>query len=237
MIISLKKPPIFKNSIPFELKLSSKNNKDISMHWQKVLQEKNDIFNGDVYVIASLNKHSNQLVLEIAKTTYATILYSRQTEKIKIHSLFSALLLKTSDNFYVTIIDKDNQVNLLGGMASSQDFNNKIYNPLSCIKRELEEELGLNIFDQNTFKTLSLKYLKCPSVLNKNSDSIGTIYFAELHLTRQELEEYYDTNKAFCDQEIKFLNFNTKDDYMTLKAKILPSRTYILDVIKALTKA
>lgn len=40
MIISLKNPPIFKNSIPFELKLSSKNNKDISMHWQKVLQEK-----------------------------------------------------------------------------------------------------------------------------------------------------------------------------------------------------
>lgn len=233
MVIKINKPPQFKKKESFELIVSTEHQEEISTTWLKTKEKHPDIFDGEIFVVTNIFEENNEFILEISKSKYSTLVYARATNKINMHSLFSSAVLKTKDNYYVAVIDKNNQTNFLGGMASSEDFEGKLYNPLNCLKREVKEEINIDLDDKKIVSSLELKYFSKPNNMISTT-SIGLVYLVTLSLTKQELEEYYNIHKLTCDHELQNLIFNNKTNYLKVTQNLPSTRTYILEVLKDL---
>ena len=120
---------------------------------------------------------------------------------IKTRSLFSGGYILTNDNYICFVIDKNSIMNLVGGMASIEDFIKDKYNPNLCIAREFKEEIGLDI---NSDKFIySIKYIKYPNDIEdiKFHYSVGLIYEIRADYSKDELDYLFNHSKH--DNEIK----------------------------------
>ena len=87
--------------------------------------------------------------------------------------------------------------------------------PLEAMIREVKEELGINLKDNNSFEVI-LKYLKYPleEELNKSYYSVGTLYEINTKFTKDELINIFNNSKH--DDEVKKLMFYDENNYKEL---------------------
>ena len=114
-------------------------------YWNDFSKNTPEVFNGDVisvFDIRNLNGYYN-ITINIIK--YCDVIYSKMVGNIKTRALFSGGYILTNDNYIGFVIDKNNIVNLVGGMTSTEDFINDKYDSNLCMTREFKEEIGLDI--------------------------------------------------------------------------------------------
>ncbi len=223
---------IFKNKEPLEIAKTKEQEEKINNLWNKFSSSKTDVFNGDIYAVTSIKSTNNNYELEIGKAKFADLVYAKQTNDLTIYSLFTSCLFKTKDNYYVITKDKNDRLNLLGGMASTDDFIDSEFRPEICLEREVKEELGLSLKDKKQVSSYQQAFIKMPSTDEKMYPT-GVVYTGILNLTKDELEEYFITHKNNLDHEIKELLFYTKDNFLDIyKEKDI--REYIVEAIKLL---
>lgn len=230
MLVTLRNKVIFKNKESFEIKRTEDELKQIEEVWNKFIIGKNNIFNGDIYAVTNIKQENDQYELEIGKTKFADLIYAKETNKFKVYSLFSSILFKTKDNYYVVVKDSRNRLNLFGGMASDKDFIENTFNPELCLSREVKEELGISLDDKTIVSSLKASFVKIPDS-EEAMYPTGIVYTAKLNLTKEELTEYFGNKKEKLDNEIKNILFYTNDNYLEMYNEN-DIREYIIEAIK-----
>ena len=207
---------MLKNIKKFNFILSQNNNEydsykeDIVKYWNDFSKDKTEIFNGDVVSVQDINETNDDYKLTLNIIKFSDVVYSKMVGKIKTRALFSGGYILTSDNYIGFVIDRRNTLNLVGGMASTEDFINNKYNPNLCMFREFKEELGIDI-ECDKFNSV-IKYIKYPAG-SENTQShypTGLIYEIKTNYTKEELSSLFNTSKH--DNEINSILFLNYDD-------------------------
>ncbi len=198
-----------------DLIIDDDTNKSIKEVWNNYIKDKNpnDYYDGDIYSVTSINQ--DNVSLHISKTKFSSLIYAKMTNNLTIRSLFSTSYLKTKDNYICIILNKRNKINAIGGMADNKDFKDNQFDYEGCLIREVKEELGINLKDNNNYEVI-LKYLKYPleEELNKSYYSVGTLYEINTKFTKDELINIFNNSKH--DDEVKKLMFYDENNYKEL---------------------
>ena len=214
MIIKINKTLNFKRKSISELNISNDMKDKINNCWMNFIKDKTDYWNGDIFVVADIDL--NKSIIKICKTKYSSIVYAKRNKDLIIKPLFTSILLKTKDDKYIIIKNNHNCINLIGGMADYSDFEDDKFSPDLCIKREVDEEIGIDLNDDNKVINYQMKYLKVPTN-DENYCTIGILYTGTLNYNSEEFKEYTSSNKFDC--EIKEYYCYSKEECLNLELK------------------
>jgi 8-oxo-dGTP pyrophosphatase MutT (NUDIX family) len=229
MIIKINKEPVFKLKEPLEINKTSEEERKIKEVWDNFIKDNSSCFDGDIYVVTNVDKNNEDYIFEIGKTKFKDLIYAKTNKNYEIHSLFSGIILKTEDNYFLLIKNKQNTINAIGGMASTEDFINKKFSSKKCLERELKEELGLTLDNKNDILNYNLSYIRLSN--DEKAYPYGIIYTGVLNYEKDELLAHFDKNKNKLDDEIKELLFYTNDTYKELY-DISNKKDYLTEVIE-----
>lgn len=198
-------------------KLDEELKEKIEKNWNELIKKTESFHEGKIIIVTDIKNNENNYEITIKESLFSHLMYSKITKKINVQPMFSGAYIITKDEYVVCNIDKyllngENIeiINLVGGMADVKDMINGEYSCENNIKREVKEELGIDI-DNPNFNT-KLKYLKYPSENeSKIAYPIGTIFEIKTTYTKEDMEIVFRTN--IHDNEISRLVFFNKDNY------------------------
>ena len=216
----------FKLKNPVEIDISNILKNKIKNNWDLFIKDKKDYWDGDIYTITKVDLKS--YILEVGKCKYSNLIYAKQNKDLTIRSLFSSILLKTKDSKYLIVKNNQNYLNIIGGLANKTDFyNNNEFSPDLCIRREVLEEIGIDLCNLKQVLNYQMKYLKIPEN-NENYYPIGILYVGELNYTSEEFNRYIKDKKF--DNEIKEYYYYNKEECMKLELTD-PDNSYVKELI------
>ena len=122
-----------------------------------------------------------------------------------------------------------------GGGTSDEDIRDGKLDIIFNLKRELKEELNLNLDDIK----YEMKYLECPT---EKRSVHGFIAVGKLDMTKKELNTYFENYKKYLKENnlelefsrLIFLNKSTAVDELDKLDN--PKREYLRDLIEASMK-
>ena len=209
------------NSVKFvykgKVELDEIEKNRIQEYWEKIKQEKNFLHEAKILIVSNFINSENDFTLELKETTFSNHMYAQKQKDGDIRCLFSGAYIVTRDEYVVCVMNHyyENELefetlNLVGGMSDAKDIIDGKYSSEKCLKREIKEELGFDIEDNNW--RVKLKYLKYPSEdENPVGYPIGTIYEIKTSYTKEQIKEMF--KEAVHDNEVKELVFFSKDNY------------------------
>lgn len=172
---------------------------DINAYWAKRLRENPKLRRGKVYCIRDIIEYPDRTIYNMVETDYAHYLYTLNCdveEKYTCKVCFAVGLIITSDNKYIIgQMSKDTatplRLQLPGGGLEEQD----IIDGKVCLERnldrELKEEIGFGLFDNQMVHSAELTYIKNGGT----GKFVAFIYSVISTLTSSEYISYY---KNFC---------------------------------------
>ena len=227
-----------KINLPNELK------ENIEKFWKDAVKDNPNLYNGQDYVVEKVNETENKIEMLVVKSDYSHYLYNErvgiQQEKYRCCSPWGGILLLTKDNYFV--IGEMNSttsipygLQIAGGGIDVADIENGAINIESNIKRELKEELNLNLEDID----YKIEFMEDP---NETRNAYGFIAIGKINQTKDELKRYFEEYKEYLlknDLEVEFnkLIFLKKENAIQ-ELDDLPNykRQYLRDLIKEVVK-
>ena len=191
-----------------DLILDKEIKEKINKKWQELIigKDPKNFFNGDIYCVTSFDESIPLIIF--SKTKFASLMYAKETKEIMIHSLFSASYVRTSDNYVCIILNYNNKLNTIGGLASDEDIINNKFDYKKCLIREFKEELGIDLNNNEKFD-IYLRFLKHPK--ENEMGGFGTLFEIKTKYTHDELQGMFNNNDH--DSEVKQLIFFNQDNY------------------------
>ena len=192
----------------------------IQTSWTNFIKNKNpkDFFNGNIYLVTSIEETANSLIINVGCSKYADLIFAKTTNRLSVKSLFVASYIVTDSGDVVVIKNRRNRINTIGGMADTLDFENGYFNSFKCLSREWKEELGIVLNDRETKFIAVPKYIKLPNA-EENYNSVfpvGILYEVKTTLSVAELKELFICNADNTDGEVIDLMVYNKDSFSTL---------------------
>lgn len=190
--------------------------KEVKRHWQNLLNNGEKFFNGDVFTIYNIEINEDVVNIFVRLTDYAHFLYTMYKNKYENNDcrvIYTAVLIETSDNKFA--IGEMNEgtaspfrLQFIGGCIDKGDINGEILDLEHNIKKEILEELGIEIENKNIVKSLKPCYLKSGG----KSNFLSAIFKLDLLINEDELKELlYKHNEDLAlrmeMQEIRSLIF------------------------------
>lgn len=210
MLIKIENIPTIKKKNPFEIKLNSEQEIKVQENWNSFIKGKNGYWDGELISVTKFDLDNN--IIEIGKTKFSCLIYSKNNNDLDVRSLFVSVLFKTLDDKYVVIKNNHDKINIIGGIIEKSDIEYEAFNPEVCLKRELSEELNLDLYNSEHIKMYKMKYLKIPNP----GRNYGIIYIGILNFSSYELINYYNNQKEKIDNEIVELKLLSKEEITTL---------------------
>ena len=204
-----------------ELAINELTKTKIQSYWEIINKEKDFLRESNILIVSNFIKNNNDYLIELKKTTFSNYMYVKNQKNGDIRSLFSGAYILTQDQYIVAVMNRyyENELefetlNLVGGMADAKDIVNGQYSSQKCLEREIKEELGFDINNNNW--NIKLKYLKFPSNSeNSINYPIGTIYEIKTLYTKEQLNMMFE--KSLHDEEVKNLVFFSKENYKDIE--------------------
>lgn len=242
-IVRINKPIILKFE-DREIKLPIKLKEDIEVFWKNAIKENPNLYNGQDYAVESVNETEENIEMLVVKSNYAHYLYNERVgikeEKYKCCAPWGGILLVAKDNYFV-IGEMNNTTSvphclqISGGGIDIADIESGIVNIDSNIKRELKEELNLNLDDIEH----KIEFIEYPS---KTRNAYGFLAIGKLNQTKEELNQHFEEYKEYLirnNLEIEFnkLIFLKKENALQeLDDLENYKRPYLRDLIKEAVK-
>ncbi len=234
MLIKQIKEIEIRNKIPIEIEKTADQIKRIQENWKEYIKENKNVFNGKIIVVTDYQIEDEKITLEIATAFYADLVYAKKYEDLKVWPYFSAIILKTLDEFYVIIKNNKETLNLIGGMGNEEDYEKEEFRPDYTLERELKEELGLSLNNKEEIVSFSLKYIELAGK-EERIHPCGLIYTGNLNYTKEELIKHVMHNKKQIDKEVKELLFYNQKTYKSLELE--PKKvSYLTEVFEHILK-
>lgn len=209
------------NSIKFiykgEVKLDKITEDKVQEYWKQLQQETDLLHEGKILIVSELIKNEGNYIIELKQTSFSYFMYAKEKKVGDIRCMFSGAYILTSDGYVVCVLNDyyENELhfktlNLVGGMADSGDIIDGVYSSKNCLKREIKEELGIALDEENW--STKLKYIKIPSESeNSVCYPIGTIYEIKTIYTKEQTQKLFE--KQSHDKEVNSLVFFSKENY------------------------
>lgn len=223
-----------------EIKLPNELKERINKFWNNAVKETPNLYNGQDYAVETIKETNDKIEILLVKSNYAHYLYDErigiQEEKYRCYTPWGGILLQTKDNYFVVgEMNKTTSIpqclQIPGGGIDIADIQDGIINIDSNIKRELKEEININLDDVD----YKLKYIEYP---NKNRNAYGFIAFGKLNKTKEELEKHFEEYKEYLIENKLELEFNrlvflNKENALEeLDSMDNPKRPYLRELIK-----
>ena len=243
MIKHLTKPIILKYENK-EFYLPDDVKENIKKYWNGLVSKNPKLFNGENHCVHSVVENDDNIQMTVVRTNYSTYLYNDNIgmpdEKYNIIHIWSGILLETLDGYLVvgemddtTSVPKCLQIP--GGGTSDEDINGDKLDIIINLKRELKEELNLDL-DKIDYE---IKYLECPI---KGRSVYGFLAYGKVNMTKNELNNYFEEYKKYLEEndlEIEFskLVFLNKEAGVSELDKLEnPKREYLRELIEICSK-
>lgn len=169
---------------------------DIDKHWQGMITERPNLFNGPVYSATSAKLTPNAMVVSMAPTNFAHNVYSEKYDagKHAYRVFHSAALVVTRDNYIVLgqmgqHTARAGAICCSGGAIDPDDIQGGRVDLTGNTARELSEELGIDVSDPTQVTAFAPVYLKTGGPKQK----MTAVYRADLALTAGEFQKQYDS--------------------------------------------
>lgn len=218
MIVKAKSHINFKTN-PIGIEKSNTQIKSIKQYWNEFIKDNKEVYNGNIYCVTNIINKKNETIFELAKTKFEDVVYAEKHFDLKIRNLYVGTYFITADGYYCIVKNNHNIFSLAGGYVDDTDFENDSFIPEKCLYREVKEELGIDIRENQNIIKINLKYLKVPNKQEDNLSNypIGIMYETILKLTSKELKKEFNKNKYIIDGEIKEIvllkDFNILEHY------------------------
>lgn len=180
---------------------------DIESVWRNHCLEKPSAYSEKILNLFDTEETETVIRLCIGWINYYEAFYSKTVGNIQTRSLFSGGYILTSDGYHCLAVDWESQINLIGGVASQDDFEDGQFVPERCLIRECKEEMGIDITDEHF--QYELKYLKIDAG-DENYSPAGLLYEVRTDYTKKALEDMFACNAH--DNELQTLKFIQIDD-------------------------
>ncbi len=242
-IVKINKPIILKFE-DREIKLSNHLKLAIEEFWKNAIKENPSLYNGKEFAVESVNETEEYLEMIIVKSTYAHYLYDErigiEEEKYKCYSPWGGILIITKDNYIVVgEMNKNTSVpyclQISGGGIDVLDIKDGKIDIISNIKRELKEELNLNLEDID----YKIEFMEYPT---KIRNAYGFLSIGKIDMTKDELNKHFKEYIEYLiknNLEIEFnsLKFLKKENALEEFDKLTNhKRPYLRDLIKEAIK-
>lgn len=168
----------------------------VDKYWDSQIRSGKNYTRGEVFTISDVREDKKSISIKFSLTDYAHYLYSRSfslPQKYACKNVHTSCLIETMDG--VLIFGKMNsytsgagRIQCVGGGLDKTDIKSGEIDPYYNIKKELQEEVGLNADDSATVSALKLKYLKYSEEIN----AIALIFMLGLKISAKEFRRRYD---------------------------------------------
>ena len=242
-IVKINKPIILKFedkeiNLPEDIKLN------IEEFWNKTIQENPNFYDGDDILVEDMKEVEDKIVLNAKKTKFSHYLYDERIgikeEKYKCYSPWGGILIITKDNYIVVGEMNENMsvpycLQISGGGIDELDIKDGKVDIISNIKRELKEELNLNLEDMN----YKVEFMEYPT---KTRNAYGFLAVGKIPMTKDELNKHFKEYVEYLiknnlEIEFKSLKFFEKENALEEFDKLKnPKRSYLRDLIKETIK-
>ena len=214
-------------------------NDKIEEFWSKAIIETPSLYNGEYFSVEKAIETDNEIIMKVSKTNYAHYLYDERIgindEKYRCICPWSGILLITNDNYWVfgqasKKTSFPNGFQISGGGIDKKDIYNTKIDLTQNLKRELKEEMNLNL-DEINYK---FQYIEYP---NKRRNAFGFIAVGKLNMSKKELQNHFIQYCKYLKNnniEIEFNNliFLKKGNAVKeLDTYINPKREYLRELI------
>jgi len=168
--------------------------KKVDTYWQKLILQKPQLKNGEVFTVTSID--SGYRNIELAETDYAHYLYSQQVGGLgeyTVRIIHPAALVITSDNKLV-LGEMGDHTSMPGiiqccGGIDHNDLEGNVVNIRHAMLRELMEELNIDVSDMRKVKSFSPAYLKIGGSKNK----MTVAFLLHTNQTSSQIEDGFDS--------------------------------------------
>ena len=210
----------------------------IDEHWEKVLQDNPNLWNGEVSCVTKCEENENEITIVCQKSDYAHYLFDERVGcplEYGCFNLAAGALLETVDGYFVVgELDKNTSypfcMQLPGGNVDKKDIHNGFIDINGTISREVMEEVNIDI-DSEQVLCYEPMYLAFPPD-NQGYQVIGK---AKLRMTKQQMQDYYAKYLEYLREnglevELGRLHFlKSKEDLDKLEN---PKRGYLRGLIE-----
>lgn len=189
-----------------ELQLPDDYKNGMEENWSNEIASGKTYTNGKIYTISGYNFDNDKKKIYIQQSSYSHYLYSKKREYdiYSCRSMASNALFLTSDNYFVLGKMKNTtslpgKIKFIGGSVAKEDINslNKV-DVEECIKRECNEEIGIDITDKQYVENIEpIAY-----ITRKHLTFVNTLFCARLSKSKNEME------KLFKDFQTKLIETN-----------------------------
>lgn len=227
-----------------EIKLPIELKEKIDNFWANAIKENPNLYNGQDYSVETVKELKDNIVMTVTKSNYAHYLYNERygikEKNYRCCAPWGGILLLTKDNyFFVGEMSESTSIphclQISGGGIDIQDIENGIISIDACIKRELKEEVNLNLDDID----YKIEFIEYPG---EERNAYGFIAIGKIDKTKDEINNYYNEYKEYLiknNLEIEFdrLRFFIKENALQ-EFDELPNikRPYLRDLIKEAVK-
>ena len=180
-----------------DIDLSPETKKQIEAYWAQLAAEGKKFTRGDVFHITKITEDEKRMEINFCLTDYAhymaTIGRKISSKKERCQVVYSCVLIKTKDDFWVVGEMADNtstpgRLQCPGGGITKDDLvDKKIIDIKKNAALELFEEVGLKENEAQYNCTLGAKYIKSGG----DYDFIGVVFLAEVALTCDEVRKVF----------------------------------------------
>lgn len=195
-----------------KVKLPKNIQEKIENEWNNALEKTPELWNGDVVHVCSYKEKENEILIECEKTTYAHYLYDERVglpEEYVCHNISAGYFVETNDGYYVvgelaesTSFPKCLQIS--GGGIDNADIYGSEISYQDTMRRELIEELNIDILDKTLVESNEILYLWKPEKAHAYS-IFGKV---KVNLTSEEMKKHYDEYLSYLRKNNLEIEFN-----------------------------
>ncbi len=169
----------------------------IDAYWDSLLQSGKNYRRGEVFTVTKKEVLGDRIEVLVEKTDYAHYLYCQHVDvpgEYGVYIIHTAALVETADGKMVFgkmggHTARSGIYQLCGGGIDTDDLCGDIFDFDHNIKKELQEELGIDIWDKQKIKLFDLAYFK----EGGPTDKMTVVYRVLLNGTSLEfMKEYND---------------------------------------------
>lgn len=217
---------------------------NIKIFWNNAIKENPNLYNGQDYVVETVNETKDIIEMLVVKSNYAHYLYDERIgikeNKYRCCSPWGGILLQTKDDYFVVgEMNKTTSMpfclQLPGGGIDKKDIKNGEINIIANINREVKEELNIDIENID----YRLEFIEYP---DEKRNAYGFIALIRIDQSKEELEKHFKQYKEYLinnklELEFSRIVFLSKENALEeLDSINNPKRPYLRDLIKEAMK-
>jgi predicted NUDIX family phosphoesterase len=172
----------------------------IDEFWDTLIKDGNKYTRGEVFTISNIEEKKDETIVNVDLSDYAHYLYTRRVglpEKNACKNLHTSCLIETSDSMLIfgrmgKQTSMPGNIQCVGGGLDNEDIQGSVIDLTHNIKKELLEEVGINVDSEKLVSAFDIKYLRYDS----NVHSVAAIFILKLKITSKEFADLYNVFEA-----------------------------------------